>query len=95
MKKFRSRIVEKDSSLSDEQYFLACYWITEQMHTLINVRTIKIQKLREQMKIKILHYCLNRYPLLTAEGLKIDYDELIETILPYKTYKKIFDNSFV
>jgi len=91
----RSRNTEKNSSaLSDEQYFLACYWITEQMHTLTNYRTIEIQKLREQMKIKILHYWLSRYPLLTKSGLKIDLNELSETILPHKTYEAIFKKFF-
>ena len=94
VKNLRSRSSGQDSNLPDEQYFLACYWITEQMNTLINYRTVEIQRLREQMKIKILNYWLNRYPLITEEGLKIDYDELIETILPHKTYETIFKKYF-
>ena len=94
VKNIRSRNNGQDSNLPEEQYFLACYWITEQMNTLINYRTVEIQKLREQMKIKILNYWLNRYPLLTEGGLKINYDELIETILPHKTYETIFKKYF-
>ncbi len=58
VKKLRARFESKkiDSPLSDEEYFLACSYLTEQMYILTNHRTIKIQILREKMKSALLRY---------------------------------------
>ena len=80
---------ETSRALTEEEYFLACYWLTEQMYTLINYRTIKIQKLREEMKAAILKYLLATVPLITTQKKSVNPAELIAKIAIRQVFKQI------
>ena len=58
---------ETDVPLSEEEYFLACHWLNEQMYTLTNYRTVKLQELREETKDALLEYWLATVPLITTQ----------------------------
>ena len=84
MEQIHARLTNEEIKvpLSDEEYFLACVWLTEQMHTLINYLTIEIKTLREKMKSALLKYWRETVPLLPPTGRKVNLEELIEKILP-------------
>ena len=90
-KLLRAKLENKTIStpLSDEEFFLACHWITEQMHTLINYRTIEIQKLCEQMKLNILHYWQHCVPLMSKQYLSVNLENFMEKILPKQQQEQI------
>lgn len=81
------------SPLSEEEYFLACGWLTEQMHILMNHRTVKIQVLREKMKSDLLKYWRETIPLLTKSGYTVPLEFLIEKIFPLTQRQNIIDKA--
>ena len=95
VKQIKSKLNEEEISnpLSEEEFFLACLWLGEQMYTLINCRTIKIQILREKMKSKLLEYWLASVPLLTESGYRVNPEDLIEKIFPKQELQKIVDDA--
>ena len=64
-------------SLTEEEYFLACYWLNEQMYTLTHYRTIEIQQLREKMKSTLLAYWTATIPFLTNQEKSVNPLEYI------------------
>ncbi|MBQ6298249.1 MAG: hypothetical protein IJK81_11305 [Selenomonadaceae bacterium] len=84
VKQLRARFENQkiDSPLSDEEYFLTCSWLTEQMYILTNHWTIKIQVLREKMKSASLRYWRETIPLLTESSYTVPLESLIEKIFP-------------
>ena len=95
VKQLRARLDSKkiDSPLSDEEYFLACSYLTEQMYILTNHRTIKIQILREKMKSALLRYWKETIPLLTESGYTVPLEGLIEKIFPLTQRQEIIDKA--
>ena len=95
IKQLRARFENEkiDSPLSDEEYFLGCSWLTEQMHTLMNHRTVEIQHLREKMKFVLLRYWRETIPLLTDSGYTVPLEILIEKILPETQRQEITDKA--
>ena len=95
VKQLRARFDNKkiDSPLSDEEYFLSCTWLTEQMYTLMNHRTVEIQRLREKMKFALLKYWRETIPLLTDSGYTVPLESLIEKIFPLTHRQEIIDNA--
>ena len=91
VKQFTAKLENKkiDNPLSEEEFFLACQWLTEQMHTLINHRTVQIQILREKMKSALLKYWRETVPLLTESGYTVPMEILIEKILPISQRQEI------
>lgn len=84
---------ETDVPLSEEEYFLACYWLNEQMYTLTNYRTVKLQELREKMKAALLEYWLSTVPLITTQrNDKINPAKYIAEILLYQVIKMMYKN---
>ena len=79
--------------LSEEEFFLACLWLGEQMYTLINRRTIKIQVFREKMKYELLKYWLTSVPLITESGCRVNPEDLIEKILPKEQLEAIINDA--
>lgn len=84
---------EISNSLSEEEFFLACLWLGEQMYTLVNCRTIEIQILREKMKSKLLEYWLSSVPLLTESWYRVNFEDMIKKILPKQELQKIVDDA--
>lgn len=95
MKKIQIKDTGKETSgaLTKKEYFLACYWLTEQMYTLTNYRTIEIQKLREEMKVAILKYLLASVPLITTRKTAINPAELIANIALCQVFKQIYQKN--
>lgn len=95
VKQLRARFENQkiDSPLSDEEYFLACSYLTEQMYILTNHRTIKIQILREKMKSALLRYWQETIPLLTESGYTVPLESLIEKIFPLTQRQEIIDKA--
>ena len=95
VKQIKAKLNEEEISnpLSEEEFFLACLWLGEQMYTLMNCRTIKIQILREKMKSKLLEYWLASVPLLTESGYRVNLEDLIEKILPKQELQRIVDDA--
>jgi len=95
VKQLRARFDSKkiDSPLSDEEYILACSYLTEQMYILANHRTIKIQILREKMKSALLSYWQETIPLLTESGYTVPLEFLIEKIFPLTQRQEIIDKA--
>lgn len=94
-KQIRARFNNKKikSPLSEEEYFLACGWLTEQMYILMNYRTVEIQTLREKMKSDLLKYWRETIPLLTESGYTVPLEFLIEKIFPLTQRQKIIDKA--
>lgn len=94
VKQIKSKLNEEEISnpLSEEEFFLACLWLGEQMYTLMNCRTIKIQILREKMKSKLLEYWRSSVPLLTESGYRVNLEDLIEKIFSKQELQKIVDD---
>ena len=95
VKQLRARFENQkiDSPLSDEEYFLACSYLTEQMYILANHQTIKIQILREKMKSALLSYWQETIPLLTESGYTVPLESLIEKIFPLIQRQEIIDKA--
>lgn len=95
VKQLRARFekTEIDSPLSEEEYFLACQWLTEQMYMLMNCRTVELQTLREMMKSALLKYWRRTIPLLTPSDDEIQLESLIEKILPIQQRQAIISEA--
>ena len=91
VKQLRARFYNENinSPLSEEEYFLACGWLTKQMHTLMSFRTVEIQTLREKMKFALLKYWQETIPLLTESGYTVILESLIEKIFPLTQRQEI------
>lgn len=95
MKQFSAKLENKKiaNPLSEEEFFLACEWLTEQMYILINHRTVEIQILREKMKSALLKYWRETIPLLTESGYTVPLEILIEKILPISQRQEIISTA--
>lgn len=95
VKQLRARFENQKitSPLLDEEYFLSCSWLTEQMYILTNHRTIKIQILREKMKSALLRYWQETIPLLTESGYIVPLENLIEKIFTLTQRREIIDKA--
>lgn len=95
MKKIQIKDAGQETAvaLTEEEYFLAGYWLTEQMYTLTNYRTIEIQKLREEMKSAILKYLLATVPLITTQKESVNPAELIAKMVICQVFKQIYQKA--
>ena len=84
---------ETDVPLSEEEYFLACHWLNEQMYTLTNYRTVKLQELREETKDALLEYWLATVPLITTQrNDKINPVKYLAEIFLCQVIKMMYKN---
>ena len=84
----------KQSSLTDEEYFLAEHWIYEQIIMVMNYLTPEIQRLCEEMKSKLFNYWKATVPLLIDESIEeTSIETLIEKFIPRDELEKIMNEA--
>ena len=94
-------IFDKDteSSLTDEEYFIACYWLREKIFMLMNYRTNEIQQLMREAKKKLLSFWKQNVPVLqnnsNTDDLIYPLDKLVEKILPREKLQTILNDALL